>query len=64
MKTLLLSLTLLSSTALSANLEPNAYIYMYNSDSETLNACILYEDHYYYAPRIEHYMKCPACMSD
>jgi len=55
----LLALTFLSCSSLSASLENNAYVYIDESEPNDLSACIMYEDHYYYAPRLEHYMKCP-----
>jgi hypothetical protein len=62
MKTLL-AFTLLSCASLSASLENNAYVFIYESETQDLNACILYENHYYYAPKVEHYMKCPCVFS-
>ena len=63
MKTLLLSLTLLSCVSLSAY-ENNAYVFLYESHEGTqLNACIIHEGHYYYAPKVEHYEQCP-CLSE
>jgi hypothetical protein len=58
MKTLL-TLTLLSCASLSADLEYNAYVSLHESEEDVLSVCIIYEGHYYYAPKVEHYMKCP-----
>ncbi len=54
----------MNTMALYADLENNSFIYLYTLPNNEMSACILYEDHYYYAPRLEHYMKCPACVSD
>lgn len=59
MKKSLIALSTLCTMTLSANLENNAFISLHESEDDVLSACIIYEGHYYYAPQVEHYMKCP-----
>jgi len=59
------SLCLLSIFAISSvsAIENNAFIYMERLNGCEMQACIIFDGHYYTAPIIEHYYRCP-CLQD
>ena len=63
MKKTFLALITLSCMTLCADIETNAYMYLDDSNEQETIAYIFYNGHFYFAPKIEHYMKCP-CQYD
>lgn len=44
-------------------LENNAFVHLTQHGDYDITGCIFYEGHYYYAPKVEHYGRCP-CQID
>lgn len=72
MKSLFLTIFILVSMHISAEIQNNAYIYFDRKDmSETemnlmteMQMCIIMNGHYYTAPIPEHYERCPCLVED